>query len=730
MTLAYSMPAAESNVPVAAAHSAATAIVSPRLRSATSSETQARAARRPAAETLPEEICDHIRVVYNAQRYDEAATVCVKLLRSHRNSPFLWTQLGLCHMQRNQFNDALTCLNRARELAPETAAPLTGMADVYACQNRLSDAEDAYRAALALDPTYLPSLNNYGTFLSRTGRSEAALEFLENALSMAPDSAALLYNLANTRRELGQHEIALPLYQRALDVAPMLSDARQNLYQLLSLEKRYVEAIAQCEILLEQNPEDDNTRAQHLHMLAMLNDFSWVKEYRRHRRHLGLRGTPVTPFATLSLEDNPDLLRVRTHGHANSIFAQAPAAPIFARPEARPERLRIGYFSADFHAHATMHLMGGLLREHDKSRFEIHAFSYGPHRDDAQRALAEANVDHFHELGTATDAELIACAQAQQLDIAVDLKGYTGFNRASIFGAGLAPVQISYLGYPGTMGTPHIDYIVTDSIVSPAGSERHFEEHLLRLPHSYQPNDNRRIIAARQFTRADCDLPEDGFIFCCLNNSYKITPREFDIWMRLLATVEGSVLWLLSGGPEAEANLRKEARARGIDAARLIFAQRMPQDEHLARQKVADLFLDTFAVNAHTTCSDALWAGLPVLTLPGEQFAARVAASLLTAVGLPELIATSETDYEEKALHLAQNPDALLALRSKLMVNRRTAPLFDTRSYTRHLETAFEGAWTRWQTGESPTHITVEAEARGSTADQMASAKARKIAAA
>jgi len=354
-----------------------------------------------------------------------------------------------------------------------------------------------------------------------------------------------------------------------------------------------------------------------------------------------------------------------------------------------------------------MYLMAGLLREHDRSRFEIHAFSYGPERDDSQQALARTSVEHFHEVSGLSDQDLVALAREQQLDIAIDLKGFTGGTRAPLFAERLAPVQISYLGYPGSLGTPAIDYVITDNVVSPPGSERHFEEHLIRLPHSYQPNDDQRHIAPRQFTRADCDLPEEGFIFCCFNNSYKVTPREFDVWMRLLSQVEGSVLWLLSSGPTSEANLRREAAARGVDPARLIFAERMAQDEHLARQKVADLFLDTFTVNAHTTCSDALWAGLPVLTLPGRQFAARVGASLVSAANLPELIADSEADYEARAYALAMDPEHILSLRSKLMVNRRKAPLFDSAGYARHLEAAFDAAFERWRTGEAPTHLTL-----------------------
>lgn len=662
-------------------------------------------------DSLPSNLADRIAIVLAAGQYAEAAAVCAKLLNSFPTSATLWTTLGLSHQKRGALNEALTCLNRATELAPQSAAPHIGMADVYIKQRRLDVAEAHFQIALRLEPKNVLALNNFANFWVKSGRPDQAVPLLERATVEMPDTALLHYNLANALRPLGRHAEARAQYERALDLKPDLHEARGNLGQLLYLEQDYEAAIFQFDQLLLVNPTDDRVLAYKLHAKAMLNDFSWTNDYEQHRRQLGLRGSAVSPFTTLTFEDNPDLLRVRTQAYANTMFPPQPATTIsFLRPDARPQRLKIGYFSSDFHNHATMHLMSGLLRMHDKSRFEIHAFSYGPERQDTQRALAEASVSQFHDLRNLSDHALVERARAQELDIAIDLKGYTGNTRSAIFGQRLAPVQISYLGYPGTLGTPMMDYIITDSVVSPAGSERHFEEHLIRLPHSYQPNNNQRQIAPRQFTRADCGLPEDGFVFCCFNNGYKITPREFDIWMRLLTEVEGSVLWLMSGGAAAEANLRREAESRGVAGTRLHFAERLPHDEHLARQKVADLFLDTFAVNAHTTCSDALWAGLPVLTLPGQQFAARVAASLLSAMNLPELIAKDAADYEARALHLAQDPEALLALRTLVARNRRVAPLFDTRLYTQDLEAAYDAVFETWRQGLSPTHLALPAQ--------------------
>jgi predicted O-linked N-acetylglucosamine transferase (SPINDLY family) len=482
------------------------------------------------------------------------------------------------------------------------------------------------------------------------------------------------------------------------------------------------QAIASFEAVLEKNPGNDSARATKLHAQAKLNDWSWIEEYQNHRRQLGLTGKPCAPFYTLAFEDNPDLLRLRTQAYATALLPMAqpvvqPAAPLAAEPATteRPHRLRIGYFSPDYHDHATMRLMAGLFEAHDKSRFDIIAYSYDTAPVDAMRSRVTSAVSSFRDISQMSDSDVVKMVQQDGLDIAVDLKGFSGDSRTALFSHRLAPLQMSYLGFPGTLGTTALDYFICDHVSCPPGSERFFEEYLIRMPHSHQANDNKRSMSGRQFTRKDCGLPNDGFVFCSFNSSYKITPAEFDIWMRLLDQVEGSVLWLLDCGESARENLRREAEQRGQDPDRLIFAPRVPQADHLARHPVADLFLDTFVVNGHATASDALWAGVPVLTRPGQQFAARVGASLVSAIGLPEMIATSAEDYEARALELARDADALAALRAKLQRNRLTTSLFDTVAFTRMLESAYDRAHSRSQSGLPPAHLEVtHLEATGS----------------
>lgn len=318
------------------------------------------------------------------------------------------------------------------------------------------------------------------------------------------------------------------------------------------------------------------------------------------------------------------------------------------------------------------------------------------------------SVDVFHDVRELSDMQIVELARSEQLDIAIDLKGFTKDTRWAPFAHGLGPVQISYLGYPGTLGSDFIDYIVADPVVIPEDKRHHYSEQIIYLPNTYQPTDNKRVISDKVITRGDLGLPTDGFVFCCFNSNYKISPQEFDIWMRLLQRVDGSVLWLLRSNKWAEQNLKREAEARGVNAERLIFAEELPQAEHLARQKLADLFLDTFNVNAHTTASDALWAGLPVLTKLGNGFAARVAGSLLEAVGLPELVTETEEQYETLALVLVTNPERLAQIKAKLAENRLTQPLFDSEQYTRHLEAGYKMAYERKLNGQAPEHIFVK----------------------
>ena len=660
----------------------------------------------------PLEQQQQLATAFDRGDYAKVASACAALLSSHKRSGFLWSTLGKCHLKAKNLDEAATCLNKACELNPKDPSVFSSLGDVHRAQGQTDNALALYRKALSLDDNDLSALNNMANTLTDLGRLTEAEPLLEKAAKLAPQSPVILFNYSTVLLRDGRMEQAKALLEQATELAPELSSAQYNLAQLQSLDGNKQAAIKRFEKILEASPGDDRVRADKLHVQAHLNDWTWIEEYQQVRRQLGLTSKACSAFASLTFEDNPDLLRLRTQAYANTLLPKVtPAKPL---PDDllgtdRPDRLRIGYFSSDYHDHATMHLMAGLFEAHDQNRFDIIAYSYDPAPEDAMRRRVSQAVTSFKDISQLSDAEATKQVVADGLHIAIDLKGFTGNNRTTLFANRLAPLHMSYLGFPGTLGSTAIDYFIGDHVTCPAGSERYFEEHLMRLPHSYQVNDDKRPLSGQQYTRKDCGLPSTGFVFCSFNSSYKITPTEFDIWMRLLDQVEGSVLWLLECSDSSKENLRREAAERGQDPDRLIFAPRVSQEKHLARHRAADLFLDTFVVNAHTTASDALWAGLPVLTLPGRQFASRVGASLVSAVGLPEMIAKSAAEYEARALELANDPDALAALRSKLQRNRRSAPLFDTRGFTRRLEQGFDMVYGRYLQGLPPTHLEVAA---------------------
>jgi predicted O-linked N-acetylglucosamine transferase (SPINDLY family) len=364
------------------------------------------------------------------------------------------------------------------------------------------------------------------------------------------------------------------------------------------------------------------------------------------------------------------------------------------------DHIRIGYFSADFRTHPIAQLIAGLFEHHDKSRFEISAFSYGPDDTSVLRDRIRSAVENFIDVRAMTDEEIAQFVRHREIDVLVDLTGLWQYNRFSVLSRRVAPVQVNFLGYAGTTGADWMDYIIADRTIIPKDHLRFYSEQVVWLPDTYQPNDNKRRISERLPTRAECNLPEAAFVFCCFNRTNKITPEIFSVWMQLLAAIESSVLWLIETNPIATQNLRNEAKARGISPERLVFAPKMPLGDHLSRHRQADLFLDTLPYNAHTTASDALWAGVPVLTRLGEAFAGRVAASLLKAVGLPELITTSLAGYEALALKLAREPSFLAAIKAKLAHNRESHPLFDAGRFTRHIEAAYTTMWQRYQRGD------------------------------
>ncbi|WP_181850497.1 tetratricopeptide repeat protein [Thalassospira xiamenensis] len=571
----------------------------------------------------------------------------------------------------------------------------------------LEIAENSLRKAIDLKPDFSGALSNLGTLYFHQGKMDAACEILAEAIKVNPNDAEAYNTLGGVLYKLGRLDAAEKYFVQAVKANPKYAEAYNNLGTVLFDRGRLPAAQQGFAFAAKMKANYWSALSQKLYIQAILCDWAGIDEFERSADRIGIQGQAIEPFTMLSYEDDPKHQMHRSQAYARTNFHKPPQ-PVFGKPREKTAKLKIGYFSADFHNHATVSLMMGLFKHHDRSRFEIHAFSYGQVQQGQTRDRLSGLVDSFENVFGVSDEEMVERARQKDLDIAIELKGYTRQGRTAVFAYKLAPIQMNYVGYPGTLGTDFIDYVVADEVVIPKEYKDYYTEKVIYLPDSYQPNDNCREIADTVTTRADFGLPEDGFVFCCFNGNYKITPREFDIWMRLLNKVEGSVLWLFHSNDWAVKNLRGEAMARGVDPDRLVFAQRLREKEHLARHKHADLFLDTFNVNAHTTASDALWAGLPVITKPGKQFAARVAASLLHAVGMTELVAKSDEDYESIALDLALNPEKLAKVRRKLSDNRSTHPLFDSERYTRHLEAAYTRAYDLYREGKAAEDIQVK----------------------
>lgn len=617
--------------------------------------------------------------------------------------------LGVIALQTGKPELAQALIGKAIVIKPNYAPAYSNRGAALKDLKRYEEALASYDKAIAIRPDYAEVFNNRGTALRELNQLDEAIASYEQAIAIQPNYAEAFNNLGNVLKDLQQLEEALVYYDKAVKSKPDYAEAFNNRGITLQLLNRLDEALANFDTAITLKPNFDFLLGLKLHAQMHLCDWRDLTA-QLHRLETALvLGLMVTqPFELLGLSNKPALQLKSAKLYAEALFPDSEFLEDFKRRDSS-ERIRIGYYSADFHNHATAYLMAELFEAHDAQRFELYGFSFGSPKQDEMRQRVSAGFDHFFDVTQKSDREVALMSRALGIDIAVDLKGYTQDSRVGIFAQRCAPVQVNYLGYPGTMGAPYFDYIVADKVLIPPESQQHYSEKVVYLPHSYQVNDAKRKIADTVFTRKALGLPESGFVFCCFNNNYKILPTTFDAWMRLLKAVDGSVLWLLETNTSAAHNLRQEAQVRGVEPSRLVFAKRMKLEDHLARHRAADLFLDTLPYNAHTTTSDALWAGLPVLTLMGQTFAARVAASLLTAMDLPELITHTQEDYEAKALELAQNPLQLARLKDKLERNRATSTLFNGQLFARHLEAAYAQMHKRHLSGERPEIIEVQA---------------------
>jgi len=669
--------------------------------------------------------------------------------------------LGLALKTAGQQVAALAEFQEALRCQPDFAEAMQDRGDVLVELKKLEAAESSYRQALGLRPNRAETHHNLGITLESQGRLDEAMVSYQQALGLNPNFAEAHFSLGNALQRQGRFEEAVARYRQVLQLNSNFAEGHSNLGQALLALGRLADASACFRRALELKPE---SAAIHVNLAGALKEQGQLEVavacYRRalqlqpdhpgylaelvHQlqhvclwKDLGRLSQRllevvqkdathglVAPFTLLALPTS--VTAAELHQCASRWveqrlrFVRSPKSKVQSQDIAHRtshiahRRITVGYLSADFHEHATAYLIAELIEKHDRQRFEVFGYSYGPDDGSSMRRRLLKSFDRFANLKDASFSAAARRIETDGVDILVDLKGHTRYARTQIPALRPAPIQVSYLGYPGTMAAPFIDYILVDGFVVPPDQQPFFTEKLVYLPGCYQVNDSTREIGSRTPSRAECGLPEAGFIFCCFNNSFKITPEVFEVWMQLLKTVPGSVLWLLEDNALAPVNLRGEAEARGVTADRLVFAPRLALPEHLARHRLADLFLDTHPYNAHTTASDALWAGCPLLTMAGQTFPSRVAGSLLRTLGLPELITTSLQEYEEMALRLARDVECLNGLRARLQANRATSGLFDGGRFARDLEQAYVTMWEVYTSGKEarPFSVPHQPEAR------------------
>ncbi|WP_114857985.1 tetratricopeptide repeat protein [Azospirillum brasilense] len=640
-------------------------------------------------------------LVLAAGRVDEAGRIGRRMAALNPADRHGWMLLGNAAHAAGRWAAAVRANAVAVRLAPDDAILRHNLANALAAAGRRQEAVAEYRAVLGLRPDIPAAAVSLAAELLGLHDLPGAQAVLRGALGQHPDHGPAWRILGRTLAGALRPDAALHALRRTVALDPGDQAGWEDLAAAAILADRIAPSIEALRRVRRLAPAYNPALAQLVQQQRHACDWRDLPALESDligRLRAGALGVP--PFGLLAVDTTLADQRAAAERWARQKAHGVPAVARSAVPG--DGRMRIGYLSADFHEHATAYLMAELLERHDRTRFAVTAYSTGIDDGSAMRRRLTAAVERFVDLRDRSDLDAARAIAADGIDILVDLKGYTAFARTPILAARPAPVQVNWLGYPGTMGADFIDVILADAATIPPGEEGFYSEAVVRLPHCYQPNDRHRAIAERTPSRADCGLPEDGFVFCCFNSPYKLTPAVFDVWARLLRAVPGSVLWLYAGNPLVVGNLRREAAARGVAPDRLVFASPRPLAEHLARHRLAGLFLDTLPYNAHTTASDALWAGLPVVTCRGGIFAGRVAASLLDTVGLPDLITDSLKAYEALALDLACDPARLAGLKARLAAARTASPLFDGDRFARDLEGAYRAIWQRFTAAGDP----------------------------
>lgn len=645
----------------------------------------------------------------------EAERLLNRATQLDRRQPAAWNNLGVALREQDKFAEAVAAYRKALAVAPAFTDALANLGGALNKLGQAGEAIPALRRAIALEPQHAEALNNLGSALLQQGALGEAESILRRALKAAPRMSEAWNNLGNVLAELGRNDESIAAYRAAIERQPRNAEATANLGAALHELGRTEEAIAALRRAIELRPGYEQAEAMLLHLMQIMCDWPAVAELApRVNVALGRaaregRRPAEMPFANVGRCDDPAVNLAVAKGWADEIARHYPPAYRHARPGTKKDSapLVLGYVSSDLGEHAVGHLMRAQFREHDRSRFRVHLYTKLL-ADSPHRGQVIGDSDRHVDIDRMDPADAARLIHDDKVDILIHLNGWTKHHSLAVCALRPAPIQAEHVGYPGTTGAGFMDYNIVDPIVAPPAHAPFFREQLVHLPHSYQPNDNRQAIAPGTPSRREFGLPDDGVVLASFNQSFKFDPVMFGAWMRILAAVPGSVLWLLTYEGNAEANLRREAAAVGIDPARLIFGAKLPKAEHLRRIPLADLCLDTRIYTGHTTTSDVLWAGVPVVALRGRHFASLVSTSGLTAMGMPDLVTASLEEYEALSVRLARDPGARAELRARIAANRPIMPLFDTARFVRNLERAYERMWEIHCAGEPPQPIRIE----------------------
>jgi len=612
------------------------------------------------------------RSLYHLAQFDQVKASCLQILDSRSDKSEVYDLLGHSYRALGQETKAIQAYSRSLEISPQHRQTLMALAITYEESGDTKHAIHFYEACVLVDWEICSAFKNLGRIFLNQGDHQRCIFCLKKAIRLDPNDPAVLNNLGLAHLKTNQIDRAITNFEKALELNPSYLLAWSHLVQAKTLV---------CDFEVYDDPlVRETTQAE--------------------------RG--VLPFAFLTVEDHPQRQLLRSKGFLRHYVKPPEQLADVAAEPVSDGRIRIGYFSSDFKPHATMFLFNQVLNLHDSSQFEVILYDYtGLHDPEVLKALIDPKIV-VRDIADLADSEVAELSRRDRLDIAVDLKGFTDGSRTSMFAHRLAPIQVNYLGYPGSIGADWMDYIVADEVVIPNSLAMYYSEKIARLPHCYQPNDYYRVDESMTPSRSSQRLPENAVVFCCFNQNYKITPREIRVWSQVMHEVPNGVLWFLRSNQWAEANIISAFGACGIEKGRLIFAQKIDHQQHLSRHLLADIFLDTFNVNAHTSASDALRASLPVVTLPGEQFAARVASSLVNAMGTPETVASSEEHYIRLAVGLAHDNTRRSDLHLRLRENLRSSQLFSPKTYVSDLETLFAKMYQRQVDGHRPDDLWVD----------------------